>query len=140
MDHPSRIRSSPELADAVRRRAQELFERHGRAPGHDLENWLQAEADVTRQFAAAEVPVAPSPAPPARKDRCIRQVVVKVNHITYTGEYLVDAAGGYTPGELGRGAPIGIRFEGEYLYLKRPNGAELKTRIVRKEPDDAKGA
>jgi hypothetical protein len=141
MDQPSQSpehrNSSPEWADAVRQRAQELFEMHGRAPGHDLENWLQAEADVARQFATAEEAIAPSPVSP---DRSTRHIVVEVNHVTYTGEYCADSSGGYTPGEFARGAPVGIRFEEEYLYLKRRNGAELKTRIVRKEPENAHGS
>jgi len=30
----------------VSRRAFEIWERNGRAAGHDLENWLQAEAEL----------------------------------------------------------------------------------------------
>lgn len=41
------------LADDLRRRiaeaAYELYERHGRADGRDVEDWLQAEAIVTNQ-------------------------------------------------------------------------------------------
>ncbi len=32
--------------DAVSRRAFEIWERNGRMPGQDLENWLQAEAEL----------------------------------------------------------------------------------------------
>jgi len=31
------------VSDLIRRRAYELFEEHGRQPGHDVEDWLQAE-------------------------------------------------------------------------------------------------
>lgn len=30
----------------VSRRAFEIWERNGRTPGHDLENWLQAETEL----------------------------------------------------------------------------------------------
>ncbi len=29
-------------------RAYELFEQRGREPGHDLDDWLQAEAEIVR--------------------------------------------------------------------------------------------
>ena len=32
--------------DAVAQRAYELYERRGREDGHDLDDWLQAEADM----------------------------------------------------------------------------------------------
>lgn len=32
--------------DVVARRAFEIWERSGRQPGHDLENWLQAETEL----------------------------------------------------------------------------------------------
>ncbi len=42
------------LADDLRRRiaeaAYELYERHGREDGRDVEDWLQAEAIVTDQY------------------------------------------------------------------------------------------
>jgi Protein of unknown function (DUF2934) len=41
-----------ELAAEIRRRAYELYEQRGRTDGHALEDWLQAEADVTRPRAA----------------------------------------------------------------------------------------
>jgi hypothetical protein len=38
--------STPELLEQIRIRAYELFERRGRDQGHELEDWLQAEAEV----------------------------------------------------------------------------------------------
>ncbi len=32
----------------IRARAYELFEQRGREPGHDLDDWLQAEAEIVR--------------------------------------------------------------------------------------------
>jgi hypothetical protein len=32
----------------IRVRAYELFEQRGREPGHDLDDWLQAEAEIVR--------------------------------------------------------------------------------------------
>lgn len=42
------ILSSPELQEQIRRRAYELHEQRGRVDGFDLDDWLQAESEVTR--------------------------------------------------------------------------------------------
>ncbi len=39
---------TPEILERIRVRAHELFEQRGREEGHDLEDWLQAEAEVTQ--------------------------------------------------------------------------------------------
>jgi DUF2934 family protein len=36
-----------ELEEQIRRRAYELYERRGRGDGHALDDWLQAEAEVS---------------------------------------------------------------------------------------------
>ncbi len=40
---------TPEMLEQIRARAHELFEQRGREEGHDLDDWLQAEAEVTQQ-------------------------------------------------------------------------------------------
>jgi hypothetical protein len=35
------------LEEQIRTRAYELYEARGRESGHDLENWLEAEAEIT---------------------------------------------------------------------------------------------
>lgn len=42
---------TPEMLEQIRARAHELFEQRGREQGHDLDDWLQAEAEVTQQRA-----------------------------------------------------------------------------------------
>jgi Protein of unknown function (DUF2934) len=32
--------------EQIRSRAHEIFVQHGRKPGHDLDNWLQAEYEL----------------------------------------------------------------------------------------------
>ncbi len=39
---------APNLEDNIRRRAYELYEERGRGDGHDLDDWLRAEAEVTK--------------------------------------------------------------------------------------------
>lgn len=107
---------TPEIEAAIRRRAQQLSEQRGGTPGHEVEDWLQAEAEVTR---------ASRPAPPAF-------VVIRVAGITYTGEYDPQHCDGYTPGEFHAGVPMEVRFEADKMFVKRPNGKELQTRIVRR--------
>lgn len=36
----------PELEDRVRNRAYQLYEKRGCAPGHALDDWLEAKAEV----------------------------------------------------------------------------------------------
>jgi len=40
---------TPEILEQIRARAHELFEQRGREEGHDLDDWLQAEAEVAKQ-------------------------------------------------------------------------------------------
>ena len=62
--------ASPQMQEAIRRRATELFQRGGAAEGHDAENWYQAEAEILRESAGN---------PPRRA------VVVNVRGVVYTG-------------------------------------------------------
>lgn len=43
---PAAKSSSAPSYQEVSRRAFEIWERNGRTPGHDLENWLQAETEL----------------------------------------------------------------------------------------------
>jgi hypothetical protein len=43
--------STPELLEQIRIRAYELFEQRGRAEGHEVEDWMQAEEEVLRKTA-----------------------------------------------------------------------------------------
>ena len=38
-----------ELEDQIRLRAQELYEARGREDGHELDDWLRAEAEITQK-------------------------------------------------------------------------------------------
>jgi hypothetical protein len=107
-----------EQQEAIRRRADEIYVRSGRLPGRDIENWVQAEKEVLQERGE-------HPAPRAA-------VVVNVNGVQYTGEYSLDAADGYTPGEFSPGALVPVRFAGSKMFVTRPNGGELETFIVNK--------
>jgi hypothetical protein len=106
-----------DLHEAIRHRAEQIYERNGRVPGRDIENWIQAEQEVRSEFAQQA----------GRRTA----VVVKVNGIDYVGEYAPAAADGYAPGEFAAGDPVAVRFEDDKMYVKRQNGKELKTRIVK---------
>jgi len=109
--------SSPEIQSAIRRRAEQIYEQGGRIAGRDLENWRQAEAEILREYQA-------------RAER--RAVVVNVEGVVYTGEYETATADGYTPGEWRPGDPVPVRFQGEIMYIRRRNGKELETSIVKR--------
>jgi len=39
------------LEEQIRKRAYELYEERGMADGHDLDDWLRAEEEITQQKA-----------------------------------------------------------------------------------------
>ena len=108
---------SPQMQEAIRRRATDLYRRGGEAEGHDVENWCRAEAEILRETAAHL-------AHPA--------VVVNVEGVVYTGEYESASAGGYVPGEWKAGDRVPVRLDGDRLFLRRPNGRELETSVVKR--------
>ena len=50
---PAVPNSQPDITDVIRARAYELYEQRGRIDGNDLEDWLQAEAEI-REFHASK--------------------------------------------------------------------------------------
>jgi Protein of unknown function (DUF2934) len=107
---------SDDLHEIIARRAQEIYERSGRIADRDVENWMQAEAEILSE----------------RKNGAGKSaVVVRVNGVQYVGEYGTASADGYTPGEFAKGDLVPVRFDGDHMFVKRANGKELATRIVR---------
>ena len=43
---PSGVALSPELEERITQRAYEIAERRGLSPGHELDDWLQAEREI----------------------------------------------------------------------------------------------
>jgi len=109
---------APDWHEAIRLRAEEIYIRNGKIPGRDLENWAQAEQEILRESAE------PQPRRTA--------IVVKVEGVDYVGEYNPAFSDGYQPGEFGPGVSVPVRFRGDRMYLKRPNGKILETTIVQK--------
>jgi hypothetical protein len=107
------------VQEAIRRRAREIYERSGRIAGRDVQNWIQAEAEVLHQPKL-------SPGHAA--------IVIRVNGVQYIGEYHPSNSAGYTPGEFGSGGSVPVRFQHNKMYVKRPNGKELETTIVKRPP------
>jgi Protein of unknown function (DUF2934) len=108
--------SEAELREAMRRRAEEIYEKSGRIPGRDLHNWALAEAQILMETATG------TPRKPA--------VVVNVEGVQYIGEYDSALASGYTPGEFVAGDPVRVRFEPGKMFVTRPNGQHLETTII----------
>jgi len=48
----SEVAEISELQERIRTRAYELYEQRGREDGHELDDWLQAEAEATSEIAA----------------------------------------------------------------------------------------
>jgi len=45
----NRLESAIDLEEQIRLRAYELYEQRGREAGHETEDWLAAEAELTRE-------------------------------------------------------------------------------------------
>lgn len=108
--------SQAETYEAIRQRASEIFERSGRKAGYDVQNWVQAEAEIQREH--------------EERSALKGAVVVNVEGVRYVGEYTLSSADGYAPGEFASGDPVPVRLEGDKMYVRRPNGRELETQIV----------
>ena len=46
------MKSKDELEEEIRRLAYELYEKGGRVPGKELENWLEAEKIILSKYAS----------------------------------------------------------------------------------------
>jgi hypothetical protein len=44
-------KSTQQLQEQIRRRAYEFYEQRGGEDGHELDDWLQAESEVTQKHA-----------------------------------------------------------------------------------------
>jgi hypothetical protein len=95
-----------------------IYEKSGKVAGRDLENWIQAEAEIVRELSRLS-------------DRRLA-LVVRVDGVQYVGEYSVAFANGYAPGEFASGDPVPVRFVGNKMCVKRPNGKELETILVKR--------
>jgi hypothetical protein len=113
---------SPEMQEAIEYRARELYQSGGRVPGHDLENWCQAEAEIVRQFSLRPVSRA--------------AVVVNVDGVLYTAEYESALKGNYAAGEWKAGDPVPVRISDKKLFLRRRNGQYLETIIMKRDGRD----
>jgi len=49
---PASIVTDPKLEEEIRRRAYTLYEQRGREDGHDIDDWLRAEAEIGQRAAA----------------------------------------------------------------------------------------
>jgi len=47
--NPADVVADPKLEEEIRRRAYALYEQRGRGDGHDIDDWLRAEADLTAE-------------------------------------------------------------------------------------------
>ncbi len=107
----------PDLHEMIRRRAEEIYVRNGRVAGHDVENWNQAEREILAE---------------TKRRGGRTAVVVQVNGFRYIGEYQSDSSDGYKPGEIASGTSVSVRLHGDRMFIRRPNGKELETKIVKK--------
>jgi hypothetical protein len=112
-----KFRTASELQEAIRSRAVELYRRSGKLEGQDAENWYQAEAEIARETGAHLTRPA---------------VVINVEGVVYTGEYDLAGSCEYLPGEWKAGDRVPVRLEGDKLFLRRPNGRELETSVVKR--------
>jgi hypothetical protein len=113
----------PDQYEAVRRRAEEIYVRKGSIPGHDVEDWAQAEQEILHASSASTTTTG-------------KGIVVNVDGAQYIGRYDPDLSDGYVAGEFGRGASMPVRFSGNKMFIQRPNGKILETTIVTESAEE----
>ena len=69
----------------------------------------------------------------AGRGQLIFCLAVETDDLDYTLSYWPNWRGSYTPTDLVVGDPIEIKINKDHLYIKKKNGGELKTDIVRRE-------
>jgi len=62
---------------------------------------------------------------------------VQIGNMVYVGSYWPRWRWSYTPTDFIENNPVEARFEGKHMYLKRPDGKELKTEIIRRVHADS---
>ncbi len=88
-----------------------------RLPGAGQHVEMLSEAEMIREFTT--------------QSGC-GEIVVNVEGVVYTGEYEFMTAFDYAPGEWPTGTSTPVRFVEGKLFLRRPNGCELQTMIVKR--------
>src|SRR5438270_13300781 len=96
-----------DLHELIRHRAEEIYVQRGRMPGHDVENWAEAEREILDELNAQ-----------SRR----HAVVIKVNGAQYVGEYSTEHSGSYATGEFEAGGSVWERVTGEDGCVVRRNG------------------
>ena len=109
--------TASDLHERIRRRAEEIYFRNGQIRGRDAENWAQAEQEIQLEIGS---------------ERRRLAIVVNVNGVQYVGVYQRELSDGYAPGEFATGASVAVRLDGDKMFVIRPNGKELETRIVQR--------
>jgi hypothetical protein len=107
----------PDQYEAIRRRAEEIYVRKGSIPGHDVEDWAQAEQEILHASSRCTTTTG-------------KAIVVNVDGAQYIGRYDPDLSDGYVPGEFGPGASMPVQFRGNKMFIQRPNGKILETIVV----------
>ena len=105
-----------DLREMISRRARKIYEKSGKIPGRDIENWMQAETEILSE-----------------RNRAVRKsaVIIRINGVQYVGEYPVGSADGYTPGEFAAGDAVPVRLVGDQMFVRRRNGKELVTTLLK---------
>jgi hypothetical protein len=57
---------------------------------------------------------------------------VQVGDMTYVGSYWPRTRWSYSPKDFIVNDPVQVRIDGKHMYLKRPDGKELKTEIIQR--------
>lgn len=60
------------------------------------------------------------------------RISVQLGDITYVGSYWPRTEWSYSPTDFVVNDPIQVRIEGKHMYVKRPDGKDLKTRIIQR--------
>lgn len=62
---------------------------------------------------------------------------VQIGDMIYVGSYWPRWKWSYGPTDFVENGPVDVRMDGKHMYIKRPDGKELKTEIIRRVHTDA---
>jgi hypothetical protein len=62
------------------------------------------------------------------------EITVRLNQTDYIAEYTPRQSGEELPGSWLAGADVQVRVEKRYLFLKRPDGSELRWIVIKRIP------
>jgi hypothetical protein len=122
-----RLLSSTEVREMIARRAYEIYERRGYVPGHDKEDWFQAEREILNRFMKEDLQREASKAPTShsqleRAGMAAKKAIertskrMKTTRATVTPKPAAQASLGAPPNDKSKLTPKSLKTRSQKAY------------------------